>query len=146
MPKPSYFYFLTNLPHYNVDRFLWGILGFCFYDNASSYSPNGLLIGNLLHFYDDADAYSSAQSSFSFLSLGHWPKNIPQNLNSICYCNDLAQHADMWHFFFLFCSLEKGVELDYHWVEFDDVRYHIQVIWFTSFLVQHLCGKENRNE
>ncbi|CAJ1942097.1 unnamed protein product [Sphenostylis stenocarpa] len=24
-------------------------------------------------------------------------------------------------------SLEKGVELDHHWVEFDDVRYHIQV-------------------
>ncbi|KAF3450121.1 hypothetical protein FNV43_RR06201 [Rhamnella rubrinervis] len=24
-------------------------------------------------------------------------------------------------------SLDKGVELDYHWVEFDDVRYHIQV-------------------
>uniref|UniRef100_A0A2P2JRP5 Arp2/3 complex 34 kDa subunit n=1 Tax=Rhizophora mucronata TaxID=61149 RepID=A0A2P2JRP5_RHIMU len=24
-------------------------------------------------------------------------------------------------------SLEKAVELDYHWVEFDDVRYHIQV-------------------
>ncbi|KAK9267300.1 hypothetical protein L1049_009723 [Liquidambar formosana] len=23
--------------------------------------------------------------------------------------------------------LDKGVELDYHWVEFDDVRYHIQV-------------------
>ncbi|EXB56440.1 Actin-related protein 2/3 complex subunit 2 [Morus notabilis] len=23
--------------------------------------------------------------------------------------------------------LEKGVELDYHWVEFDDVRYHMQV-------------------
>ncbi|XP_061348790.1 actin-related protein 2/3 complex subunit 2A [Gastrolobium bilobum] len=24
-------------------------------------------------------------------------------------------------------NLEKGVELDHHWVEFDDVRYHIQV-------------------
>nr|KYP55054.1 putative actin-related protein 2/3 complex subunit 2 [Cajanus cajan] len=24
-------------------------------------------------------------------------------------------------------SLDKGVELDHHWVEFDDVRYHIQV-------------------
>ncbi|XP_010058076.2 actin-related protein 2/3 complex subunit 2A isoform X2 [Eucalyptus grandis] len=24
-------------------------------------------------------------------------------------------------------NLEKGVELDYHWVEFDDVRYHVQV-------------------
>lgn len=24
-------------------------------------------------------------------------------------------------------DLDKGVELDYHWVEFDDVRYHIQV-------------------
>ncbi|XP_021300163.1 actin-related protein 2/3 complex subunit 2A isoform X3 [Herrania umbratica] len=24
-------------------------------------------------------------------------------------------------------SLEKSVELDYHWVEFDDVRYHVQV-------------------
>ncbi|XP_038688622.1 actin-related protein 2/3 complex subunit 2A-like [Tripterygium wilfordii] len=24
-------------------------------------------------------------------------------------------------------NLEKGIELDYHWVEFDDVRYHIQV-------------------
>ncbi|XP_012075586.1 actin-related protein 2/3 complex subunit 2A isoform X2 [Jatropha curcas] len=24
-------------------------------------------------------------------------------------------------------NLEKAVELDYHWVEFDDVRYHIQV-------------------
>lgn len=24
-------------------------------------------------------------------------------------------------------SIEKGVELDCHWVEFDDVRYHIQV-------------------
>ncbi|KAI4297676.1 hypothetical protein L6164_037557 [Bauhinia variegata] len=25
-------------------------------------------------------------------------------------------------------SIEKGVELDYQWVEFDDVRYHIQVM------------------
>ncbi|KAF2304609.1 hypothetical protein P3X46_019963 [Hevea brasiliensis] len=24
-------------------------------------------------------------------------------------------------------NLEKAVELDYHWVEFDDVRYHVQV-------------------
>ncbi|XP_057416715.1 actin-related protein 2/3 complex subunit 2A [Lotus japonicus] len=24
-------------------------------------------------------------------------------------------------------NIEKGVELDHHWVEFDDVRYHIQV-------------------
>ncbi|EOX96788.1 hypothetical protein QUC31_015987 [Theobroma cacao] len=24
-------------------------------------------------------------------------------------------------------NLEKSVELDYHWVEFDDVRYHVQV-------------------
>ncbi|XP_062096444.1 actin-related protein 2/3 complex subunit 2A [Humulus lupulus] len=24
-------------------------------------------------------------------------------------------------------NLDKGIELDYHWVEFDDVRYHIQV-------------------
>lgn len=24
-------------------------------------------------------------------------------------------------------NLEKGVEYDYHWVEFDDVRYHVQV-------------------
>lgn len=24
-------------------------------------------------------------------------------------------------------NLEKGIELDYHWVEFDDVRYHVQV-------------------
>ncbi|KAL2543046.1 Actin-related protein 2/3 complex subunit 2A [Abeliophyllum distichum] len=24
------------------------------------------------------------------------------------------------------CSLEKGVELDCQWIEFDDVRYHIQ--------------------
>lgn len=29
-----------------------------------------------------------------------------------------------------FFSLEKGVELDHHWVEFDDVRYHIQVTFF----------------
>lgn len=30
--------------------------------------------------------------------------------------------------FTLFFSLEKGVELDCQWVEFDDVRYHIQVM------------------
>ncbi|KAI3442271.1 Arp2/3 complex 34 kDa subunit [Psidium guajava] len=24
-------------------------------------------------------------------------------------------------------DIEKGVELDYHWVEFDDIRYHVQV-------------------
>lgn len=30
--------------------------------------------------------------------------------------------------FILFFSLEKGVELDCQWVEFDDVRYHIQVM------------------
>ncbi|OMO77756.1 ARP2/3 complex, 34kDa subunit (p34-Arc) [Corchorus olitorius] len=28
---------------------------------------------------------------------------------------------------YAFSSLEKSVELDYHWVEFNDVRYHVQV-------------------
>ena len=27
----------------------------------------------------------------------------------------------------LFFSLDKAVELDYQWIEFDDVRYHVQV-------------------
>jgi len=35
-----------------------------------------------------------------------------------------------------FFSLEKGVELDHHWVEFDDVRYHIQVIFFMLTIVR----------
>lgn len=34
-------------------------------------------------------------------------------------------HADTC---FLDCSLEKGVELDSQWIEFGDVRYHIQVL------------------
>ena len=36
------------------------------------------------------------------------------------------------HFLIWLCSLDKAVELDYNWVEFDDVRFHIQVI-FTFF-------------
>ncbi|XP_059435842.1 actin-related protein 2/3 complex subunit 2A isoform X1 [Corylus avellana] len=32
-------------------------------------------------------------------------------------------------------NLEKGVELDYHWVEFDDVRYHIQVSMKNSHVL-----------
>ncbi|CAM8888107.1 unnamed protein product [Rhodiola kirilowii] len=29
-------------------------------------------------------------------------------------------------------NLEKGAELDYQWVEFGDVRYHVQVLNNTS--------------
>ena len=36
--------------------------------------------------------------------------------------------AAWWFWSFSCDSLEKGVELDYHWVEFGDVRYHVQVI------------------
>ncbi|RVW48499.1 Actin-related protein 2/3 complex subunit 2A [Vitis vinifera] len=33
-------------------------------------------------------------------------------------------------------GLEKGVELDYQWVEFDDVRYHVQVsMKYPQFLL-----------
>ncbi|KAF5475377.1 hypothetical protein F2P56_007186 [Juglans regia] len=32
-------------------------------------------------------------------------------------------------------NLEKGVELDYHWVEFNDVRYHIQVSMKNSHVL-----------
>jgi len=37
-----------------------------------------------------------------------------------------------------FFSLEKGVELDHHWVEFDDVRYHIQVTFFMEIIVRKM--------
>lgn len=33
-------------------------------------------------------------------------------------------------------NLEKGVELDYHWFEFDDVRYHIQVTMKNPQILQ----------
>jgi hypothetical protein len=29
--------------------------------------------------------------------------------------------------FMFWFSLDKAVELDYQWIEFDDVRYHVQV-------------------
>ncbi|XP_044507496.1 actin-related protein 2/3 complex subunit 2A [Mangifera indica] len=32
-------------------------------------------------------------------------------------------------------NLDKAVELDYHWVEFDDVRYHVQVTMKNPHLV-----------
>ncbi|XP_030550032.1 actin-related protein 2/3 complex subunit 2A isoform X3 [Rhodamnia argentea] len=32
-------------------------------------------------------------------------------------------------------DIEKGVELDYHWVEFDDIRYHVQVSMKNPHLV-----------
>ncbi|KAL5725691.1 hypothetical protein ACHQM5_008807 [Ranunculus cassubicifolius] len=33
----------------------------------------------------------------------------------------------LWKFFLCFLSMDKGVEVDCHTVEFDDIRYHIQV-------------------
>ncbi|KAI4371589.1 hypothetical protein MLD38_009918 [Melastoma candidum] len=37
-------------------------------------------------------------------------------------------------------NLDKGVELDYHWVEFDDIRYHIQATTkSTNILLLSLC-------
>ncbi|XVF00429.1 hypothetical protein REPUB_Repub04eG0000800 [Reevesia pubescens] len=33
-------------------------------------------------------------------------------------------------------NLEKSVELDYHWVEFDDVRYHVQVSMKNPHILQ----------
>lgn len=35
--------------------------------------------------------------------------------------------VDFLAVWFLFLSLDKAVELDYQWIEFDDVRYHVQV-------------------
>lgn len=32
----------------------------------------------------------------------------------------------MANIFLVDYSLEKAVEVDYNWVEFDDVRYHVQ--------------------
>lgn len=35
---------------------------------------------------------------------------------------------------FVVCySLDKGVELDCQWIEFDDVRFNVQVIFITVY-------------
>lgn len=36
------------------------------------------------------------------------------------------------------CSLEKGVELDSQWIEFGDIRYHIQVLELKYNIYIHI--------
>lgn len=53
----------------------------------------------------------------------------------------LFQHDDI--FLFGYVSVEKGVELDSNWVEFGDIRYHIQVSRRFGTFSFHVSMVEN---
>lgn len=44
-------------------------------------------------------------------------------------------------FIVVFYSLDKGVELDCQWIEFDDVRFNVQVIFLDSYTLITVFGQ-----